>query len=233
MIWWLLNHRESLYLPYGTQEHRDKHGLQQIGDRAAHSWMGVPLRIGTEVTGVLIAEDDDNENVFQPEHFELFTTLAERLTGVIQTAWLHEQEKEHSQLLHQLQQASEVIPGLDEEKLWLITLTLCTADYGASFDRAMLFLFEEGGTRLRGRMAIGHLRKEDAIDDWEEYVRDGMDWKRFLDLLKLSGIFKPTPLLDDATRKSVFRVHEDDPFTDILQKNDGRSSVGQYLGKGP
>jgi|GEM_PF-3401051 len=217
MVWCILNYATELFLPLGTREHREKYGLQQVGTRPAHSWMGVPLRIGTEVMGALIVEDDDSENVFHQEHFEMFLSLAARLAGVIQTAWLHEQEKKHSHLLYQLQEASELIPGFDEEKLWLTALTLCTADYGANFDRAMLFLAKEGGTQLRGRMAIGHLRKEDAEAEWEKNARIGMNWKEFLDALqtdtlKLTG-------LDRTVRDYTFGVNDGEAFSEALHQN--------------
>jgi len=217
MIWCMLTYGHPLFLPQGTQEHREKYGLQQVGKRPARSWMAAPLRIGALVIGALIAEDDDHENRFQVGHFELLQALADRLAGVIQAAWLNEQEQEYSKLLRRLQQASELIVGFSEEQLWLATLTLCTADYGASFDRAMLFLADEGGARLTGRMAIGHLAWEDAKFDWEADVRKGMDWGKFLVALQV-GSLKPTPLYG-AVRDYSFTVG-DDAFAQVLQEKD-------------
>ncbi len=214
MIWCVLTYGHPLFLPQGTQEHRDKYGLHQVGNRSARSWMAAPLRIGDQIVGALIAEDDDCEDIFKADHFDLLQALADRLAAVIQTAWLNEQERAYSKLLRQLQDASELSAGFDEEKLWLTTLTLCTANYGASFERAMLFLAEEGGARLRGRMAIGHLQWEDAKVDWEENVRDGTDWDKFLAALK-AGSIAPTPL-HGAVCDYAFAVG-DDAFAEVLQ----------------
>lgn len=222
MIGCMLNYGHPLFCPQGTAEHRKKYNLKQIGEREAQSWMGVPLRIGEQVVGTLIAEDDDRKNLFQEEDFVLFQSLADRLAGVIQTAWLNEQEQTYGELLRRLQQASEMITGFDEEKLWLTTLTLCTANYGASFDRAMLFLVQDGGTRLNGRMAIGHLNLEDAQADWEHDERVGMNWKMFLTNLKSDNIGQ-TPLNDEVNGYS-FNVESDTPesnaFAEILKKHE-------------
>ncbi len=214
MISWLLKTGQPLLLPQGTQEYRDKYKLRQVGARAARSWMGVPLWIGGQVIGALIVEDDDHEQQFQPQHFDLLQIMAERLAGVIQTAWLHEQEQQYSNLLHRLQQASELIPSLDEEQLWLTTLTLCTASYGAGFERAMFFLVEEGGARLQGRMAIGHLTWEEAKRDWEADVQSSMTWEKFLERLE-RGLLMPTPLYEAVKDYSI--TVDDDAFAEALQ----------------
>lgn len=217
MVWWLLNYKRPLFLPAGTEEHREQFELSLCGNHAAQSWMGVPLTMGAEVIGALIVEDDTRRNSFQIEHFELFKSVAEKLTSFIQTAWLHEQERAYGGLLRRLQEASEKYPALDEETLWYTTLTLCTADYGARFDRAMLFLAEDGGNLLRGRMAIGHVIEEEAHSDWEEYERTGMNWNRFLELL-LTAPIKSTPL-DNLVRESILFLENDDALSETLREN--------------
>ncbi|GIV80602.1 MAG: hypothetical protein KatS3mg050_4996 [Litorilinea sp.] len=158
MMWCLLTHGKALFYPQGTEEHRKRYHLELVGERAARSWMGVPLRIGGQIVGAMAMEDDHQENVFQPEHFQLLCGLAERLAGVIETAWLNEQQRETNHLLETLQQASETITMLArrrEDWLWHATLTLCTAPYGARFDRAMLFLTEPDSRDRRSNVAPG------------------------------------------------------------------------------
>ncbi|RLT34730.1 MAG: GAF domain-containing protein [Chloroflexi bacterium] len=217
LIEYVMVEKSPLFLASNTAAFRKDRGIAQVGLNPAHSWMGVPLRIGEDVIGAVVMENDYRNYAFTEDQFNSFKHLAGHLTSVIQAAWLNEQEREYSQLLHQLQEASELIPGFNEEKLWWTTLTLCTADYGASFDRAMLFLAEEDKTRLRGRMAVGHLKKEDAEADWEEYVRIGMNWEKFLTTLK-SDELKPTPL-DDAVRDWAFAVSQGDAFSEVLSNN--------------
>jgi GAF domain-containing protein/ActR/RegA family two-component response regulator len=179
----LVEYEQPLFLPQGTEEYRRKHNLIQAGARSACSWMGVPLRAGGQVIGAMILEDDEKRGAYTLEHYSLFVALADQLSSIVQVAWLHEKQHEFIQKLTLVHQASEQLVLLAEQReawLWHVTLTVITAEYGFGFDRAALFLVEEGSKRLYGCMGIGHFQWQRAEKDWAKDQRQAMSFELYL-----------------------------------------------------
>jgi hypothetical protein len=92
-------------------------------------------------------------------------------------------------------------------------LTEITADYGLRYNRAALFFLEFDQWCLIGRMAIGHVQREEALDDWmqdQELGRDKFD--RYLALLDENALPR-TPL---EMRMRGLRLPLGDPKTDLF-----------------
>ncbi|MBV7335413.1 GAF domain-containing protein [Chloroflexi bacterium TSY] len=186
----------SLFLPDGTEHYRRINGIDQIGERSALSWMGVQMRVGPQIVGALILEDDDHSYVYKHQDFLLFQAIGDQLASFVHTAWLNEQQMRLNRRLAVVQKAGEVMLMLAEQReewLWHVTLTVATAHYGFSFDRAVLFLAEEGGARLHGTMGIGHFFWEAAEADWIRDEQCGMDFDRYLQALENNDL-TPTPV---------------------------------------
>jgi GAF domain-containing protein/DNA-binding response OmpR family regulator len=214
--------KSPLLIPCNAADFRKEKGIDQIGAHPACSWMGVPLLVGEDVVGAMIMENDNRDHAFTERDYRRLQRLAGHLVSVIQAAWLNEQERAYSKLLHRLQLASELIPGFNEDKVWLTALTLCTADYGAGFDRAMLFLTKDKGARLRGHKAIGHLTLEDAEADWEAYKESKGSWDTFINDL-LADRITPTPL-DTEVQQCVLDITDDkgkadNAFVEAMSRN--------------
>ncbi len=90
-----------------------------------------------------------------------------------------EQEKKSQELtrtideLSILSQISQVVSSaLDTEEILKVILTAVTARQGLGFNRAFLFLLDENGTYLNGRLAIGPSSAEEAGSIWGTLVHD-------------------------------------------------------------
>ena len=62
-----------------------------------------------------------------------------------------------------------------EEVIWRLVLAGITSSWGLEFNRAALFMLDEGGQVLRGCFAVGHLARADAEADWESFPYKNLD----------------------------------------------------------
>ncbi|MFC5530960.1 GGDEF domain-containing protein [Cohnella yongneupensis] len=69
---------------------------------------------------------------------------------------------------------------MDTSKLLHIILTAITAGYGHGFNRALLFLFDERGNRLKGELGVGSMNNTDGIRIWNTVVNDRMNLRDFI-----------------------------------------------------
>ncbi len=219
----LVSTAKPLFLPNGTEQYRQQYDLRQVGLRAARSWMGMPLKIGSQTIGAMIIEDDNHKNTYTRAHFELLREIADQLANFVQTAWLNERQEIFNKQLSLLQSASETIMVLaeqSEERLWHATLTLATASYGFRFNRAMLLLVEDGGTRLRGRIGIGHFMWEEAEREWKKIEADHQGFTGYLDRLR-SNQLDSTPI-DGTVRKMIIALdasnQPESAFAEVLHE---------------
>ncbi len=88
-----------------------------------------------------------------------------------------------------------------EEFLFKI-LTAVTSGHGLGFNRAMLFLVDEGGVSLEGKMAVGPDSMEEAIEIWNSNENDVLDEE--FDIMNLKGAE-----LFDSVIKSRFLIDSD------------------------
>ena len=137
--------------------------------------------------GAIVVQSYQHEYAFTEEDRRLLGAVADQVAGAIQTVNLAEREHQRSQQLNLLHHASIELIQLAEEDaalFWRAALTTVTAEYGLSFNRAMLFLAEEGGAWLRGQMGIGHLDPIEAQAAWDQDRADALTFDTFLERLR-------------------------------------------------
>jgi GAF domain-containing protein len=175
--------------------YREAHGIELIDD-PAKCWLGVPLRVAEQAMGAIVVQSYQREYSLTEEDQRLLGAVADQVAGAIQTVDLAERERNRSRQLNLLHHASIELIQLaeeDEENFWRAALTTVTAEYGLSFNRAMLFLAEEGGTWLRGRTGIGHFDPVEAQAAWGQDRNEAVTFDKFLERLR-AGQLAATPI---------------------------------------
>lgn len=130
-----------------------------------------------------------------PAKLEILERFAAQAAIALQTSRLIGGEQRRVNQLSILYQISEYIQAMgDLDQIFHVALTGITAGYGLGFNRAALFLLDEQGNKLVGRLGIGYLDEQAARQDWESHLDHGMeDFGRYLDALE-HNILIPTPL---------------------------------------
>jgi signal transduction histidine kinase len=81
-------------------------------------------------------------------------------------------------LLSEVGRALQSTMELDE--ILLVVLTAVTAGDGLGFNRAFLFLMDEAGSMIRGRMAVGPTHPREAHDIWKAMEQEGKSLREIL-----------------------------------------------------
>ncbi len=100
---WILEYGESLLICDWAQAPPE---LQEIAIRIGEevrSWLGVPMRAGEEVIGVIAAQSYE-ANAFDEHHRQVLETIAQQATAAIENARLYEQARSQVAALSALQQ---------------------------------------------------------------------------------------------------------------------------------
>lgn len=220
----LIASNDPLLLAEGEREYCARLGIP-LSHRPAQCWMGVPLRVGSAAVGAIVVKSYGRAHDYGREDLRLLAAVADQVAGVIQAAHLKDQEAESSRQLELLHHASEEIMQLAEENedwLWQASLTAATAEYALSFNRAIAFLAEEGGARLRGRMGVGHLDSRSARHDWNRDHRSHLDFAEYIRQLR-AGRQHPTPLEQLARDWLLDLRGGGDVFSQVLRS--GRRAI--------
>lgn len=219
LIGYVIAKNEPQLLLRTGKEFRKRHKIRLVG-RPSRCWLGVPLRIEGKAVGAIVVQSYETEHAYTEDDLHLLMAVTEQVAGAIQTARLKEEADKNSRCLEALHIASERIMQLAEQNenwLWHITLTMATADYALAFNRAMLFLLEEGGKILRGCMGIGHIDQHLARRDWEDDRRNGMTFETYLQKLVAGGL-PPTPV-EQIMRGLVLDMCQDSGvFSQVLRE---------------
>ncbi len=104
--------------------------------------------------------------------------------------------------------------SLDIERVLSTVLTCITAGSALGFNRAFVFLLDESGTRLEGRMALGPSSPEEASRIWGEISQRDLSLEEILaDSEKVASQMTP---LQERTAQLAIRL--DNPFIPNLQR---------------
>ena len=173
----------------------EEHRIKAYGPEAA-SWLGVPLRVGDRRVGLVVVQSEDNPRAYTESDKQLLCRVADQVAGAIETARLAELERLGGQQLATLQKFSPELLGLaqeDEDCFWHAVLTAITTRDGLSLNRAVLFLPDESGTQLTGRMGIGFFRGKQGRESWETDEAHGLTPDVYLGQLR-RGDVRRTPV---------------------------------------
>jgi GAF domain-containing protein len=96
--------RQPLLLQEDSERRAKALGAEVEGIMAL-SWLGVPLLIGDDIIGVLVVQDNENEQRFSDDDAALLTTLASQVATALQNAQLMEQVQKtarRERLIHEI-----------------------------------------------------------------------------------------------------------------------------------
>lgn len=91
----------------------------------------------------------------------------------------------------------------DLETTLRIVLTCVTSGYTLGFNRAYLFLIDEDGVRLSGKMAVGPSNAEEASQIWRELAASTQSFRDLVEIAKHGGRAGDIKLTDLVSRISV------------------------------
>ena len=177
----LLTQKQEIFLNGNVNEYLVKNNLQMQGNIPT-SWLGAPLRVNDKVIGGLVIHQNSS-NRYREHDRDVLVSVADQVAGAIQISRLSEAEQEDARRMQVLQNASVDMLRIareNQENLWLTVLTLATADFGIGFNRALLFLAHDNHSRLLGQTAIGTENGSDAGKDWENDIKRGYNFQKFL-----------------------------------------------------
>jgi GAF domain-containing protein len=161
------------------------------------SELAVPLVDESGLLGVLNLKHPE-VGAFSEDDQALMETLALQAIIAIHSVELNRKLERQVKCLRSL---SIIATRIQDARYELDTvlrllLTGVTAGEGLGFSRAMLFLTDDTGTRLQGKMAIGEQTREGAEATWERLDEDA-------DSLRARGEDVLTSLLDQAEEFSI------------------------------
>lgn len=189
---YLLNNKEEILLatPLEVETFAQQHQIRLEGETPA-SWLGVPLKISDRAFGAIVLQRIKHKKPFSEHEQHLLASVADQIAGAIQLSRSAENEHLDAERLDTLRQASAEMLSLAQEKeeyLWHTVLTLATSNFGTGFNRALLFLANEDGTKLVGRFAIGTEDTNRAMRDWERDKKRGYTFGSYLRDLRANKI---------------------------------------------
>ena len=181
-----------------------------------HNLRGAVQRVletgeGQELTEVHIWTPKGPQ-VFDLRMFRVF------FRGQAETAILLINQTDRWRQTNQLQMTHEIgrlfQQSLDIERVLSTILTCITAGSALGFNRAFVFLLDENGTRLEGRMALGPSSAEEASRIWGEISQQDLSLEEILaDSEKVASHKTP---LQQRTEQLAIRL--DNPFIPNVQR---------------
>jgi diguanylate cyclase (GGDEF)-like protein len=125
-----------------------------------------------------------------------------------------------------LRNISTILQGtLELNKVLHIILSAVTAGYGLEFNRAMLFLVEDG--ELEGEMAIGPLNKEEGLQIWQRVAQDKLNLDDMIEITE--EVEDLDENLNDIITKLSFSLEEKNIITEII--NEQESHIVEEIDK--
>ena len=158
-------------------------------------------------------------HIWTPDGVQIFDLRLFRVyfRGQAETAILLINLTERWRKSYQLQLTHEIgrlfQESLDIERVLSTILTCITAGTALGFNRAFVFLLDESGTHLEGRMALGPSSPEEASRIWGEISQRELSLEEILDNSE-STAMPLTPLQEHTAR---LRIRLDNPCFDNLR----------------
>ncbi len=214
---WFLERGEPLLIDSNVAGYLYQNKIQTT-DAIPSCWMGAPLKVNGKIIGGITLQKFQQECPFVHTNLRFLSLIADQVAGAIQNCRAAEKERQEIERLNVLSRAGfEMLQEAreNEENLWKITLTLATANFGAGFNRAMLFLLAEQAS-LVGRAAIGTEDINQARRDWQADELRHYTFDDFLHDLHTRNL-KPTELDSLIQSIEIPLKGRNDAFTRVLQ----------------
>lgn len=208
----------------------ETHLIETFGE-LAQCWLGAPLRVEDETVGALIVLSYEDSWAYDDDDKRLLDAVADQVAGAIHAALQAERERERTRQLDAIQRVSAELPRLareDEDYFWHTVLTTITRSDGLSFNRAALFMYEENGTRLRGRLGIGDIHRKDAHYAWQQDLQTHWPLEDYLEKRRL-GRLVSTPLDRIIPNLEIVVGGEESPLYQLSVSGQGRVTPSSEL----
>nr|VFJ87878.1 MAG: GAF domain-containing protein [Candidatus Kentron sp. LFY] len=177
--------------------------------------IAVPLVDESGLWGVLNLESSKPDG-FDREDLAVLKRFAQQTMISVHETTLHSSLERQARPLHFLNVISSRIqdPRHDSDTVLRLLLTGVTSGAGLRFSRAMLFLMDEEGRRIEGKMAIGSQSQEEANEIWKRFAAKENDF-------------------EDRSQNSLeFFLDEAEQFSEKLKKGEGDDSPFNQAVKG-
>ena len=159
-------------------------------------------------------------HIWTPEGAQIFDLRLFRVffRGQAETAILLINLTERWRKTYQLQLTHEIgrlfQESLDIERVLSTILTCITAGTALGFNRGFVFLLDESGTHLEGRMALGPSSPEEASRIWGEISQRELSLEEILEASESTSA--PLTPLQERTSRQIIRL--DNPCFPALQR---------------
>jgi GAF domain-containing protein len=180
----------AIFWPVDVHEQLRTHKIN-VGGEIPRSCMGVQLHVGKKIIGGITVKRFESEEQFTRRDYILLTSIGNQISGAIELLHANEFEKRDAERLSVLRSAMMEMLRIaqeNEDDLWLTALTFATANFGAGFNRALLFLENEDRTALVGKAGIGTNDPKQARRDWEHDVQRNYQFDDFLAELEQKNV---------------------------------------------
>lgn len=137
---------------------------------------GVPIQTAGFVEAVLVVAHRTAERSLTRVDLDVLDRFGAQAASALQAVRVAgREERTFTQLtiLHRISDYTQTANRL--EKILYAVLTGITASYGLRFNRAALFLKDEGGQALVGQVGMGQIEEYDAHRNWADFYRSGLD----------------------------------------------------------
>lgn len=155
---YVIRNRQPCLIRGGLEQNSGRfRGVQQIG-QVSKSWVGAPIVAGDQVLGVMAAQSEKSDTVYDERDLDVLNAVASQASVAIQNARLFEQTEQRVRQLAVLNELGRVASGLLDSEVLLRTVY---EQLGRIMDAAVFFaanldrdtgvvsfpLFYDGGQR--------------------------------------------------------------------------------------
>ncbi len=162
---WVAENKSTLALSDAIKDPRFVY-FPEIEEERFPSMLSVPLIDQEDCIGVINVHTKDSRK-FNRTEVTILETISGQMTGCIRNAIAYSKSQlllKEQTLLYDISMAVQETSQLDQ-RLWIL-LTGMTLGGGGGFNRAILFLVDEGESFLKGSIGLGPDSNEDAQQIW-------------------------------------------------------------------
>ncbi len=197
----------------------DLSGFPQFYEAGVRSFFLAPMHMGGEAKGSLVLCCFGTEAISGKDE-NLLRDAAERVDHWIEKKEGEEEVRQKVTELSILNEVSEALLSIkDPQEVLHVILIAATAYQGFGFNRACLFLLEEGGDFLQGRLATGPLNEEDAGHIWGHLAHDERSLKHVLDAYRRDFDEKDVAINELVRSVRIPLEGRDNVFARALKEN--------------
>ncbi|MBL8103801.1 MAG: GAF domain-containing protein, partial [Anaerolineales bacterium] len=137
-------------------------GINRIG-RRAKSYLGVPIKAGRDIIGVLSVQSTQHEGMFNEDSMRLLTTIAANAGAAIRTAQLHTKTQRNANQMATIANVGRELSATLEMQTVIKSVVENVHQLFEARD-TILRLMEADGKTLRTALALGQYANENSAD---------------------------------------------------------------------